>query len=65
MTYDEAIAQLEQIVAKLEGDEAIAMEDYKKYAQEASQRIDFCRRQLTDIENELGQLIKDNGQKTN
>lgn len=60
MTYDEAIAQLEQIVAKLEGDEALSMEDYKKYAQEASQRIDFCRRQLTGIENELGQLIKDN-----
>lgn len=57
MTYDEAIRQLEHIVASLETDEALSMEEYKQKAQEANRLITVCRQQLTNLTDELNQLL--------
>ncbi|MBO7409291.1 MAG: exodeoxyribonuclease VII small subunit [Paludibacteraceae bacterium] len=44
MTYDEAIARVEQIVKELEQSEALSMEVYKAKAKEAKELLDFCEK---------------------
>ncbi|MBR1928608.1 MAG: exodeoxyribonuclease VII small subunit [Paludibacteraceae bacterium] len=58
MTYDEAIKKLDNIVISLENDDNISMDDYKKKASEAKKLIDFCRKQLSELDNELKELVK-------
>ncbi len=53
MTYDEAIQKLDAIIATMETDEALSMEEYKAKAKEAKELIDFCQKQLLSIEKEL------------
>ena len=53
MTYDEALNRLQTIVSSLESNEAISIDEYKKKALEAKQLLDFCRKQLTQIEEEI------------
>ncbi len=53
MTYDEAIQKLDTIIATMETDEALSMEEYKAKAKEAKELIDFCQKQLLSIEKEL------------
>ncbi|MBR2450862.1 MAG: exodeoxyribonuclease VII small subunit [Paludibacteraceae bacterium] len=48
MTYDEAIARIEQIVNELEQSEALSMDAYQAKAREAKELLDFCQKQLTD-----------------
>ena len=58
MTYDEAISRLQTIVSSLESDQAISIDEYKKKALEAKELIDFCRKQLTQIEEEIQGLFE-------
>ncbi len=53
MNYDEAIQKLDTIIASLETDEALSMEEYKAKAHEAKELIAFCQQQLTTIEKDL------------
>ena len=48
MTYDEAIARIEQILNELEQSEALSMDAYQAKAREAKELLDFCQKQLTD-----------------
>ncbi len=48
MTYDEAIQKLDTIIATMETDEALSMEEYKAKAKEAKELIDFCQKQLME-----------------
>lgn len=48
MTYDEAIARIEQIVNELEQSEALSMDAYQAKAREANELLDFCQKQLTN-----------------
>ncbi len=57
MTYDEAIQKLDTIIATMETDEALSMEEYKAKAKEAKTLITFCHNQLTTIEQELQSLL--------
>lgn len=57
MTYDEALEKLSAIVGSLETEQALSMEEYKEKAKEAQQLINFCREQLTTLENEMKQII--------
>ena len=59
MTYDEAINRLQTIVSSLESNEAISIDEYKKKATEAKQLLDFCRKQLTQIEEEIEGIFED------
>lgn len=59
MTYDEALQRLQEIVSSLETDEAISIEEYKKRAQEAKELLNFCRKQLTSIEEDIDSLFAD------
>ncbi len=57
MTYDEAIQKLDTIIATMETDEALSMEEYKAKAKEAKTLIAFCHNQLTTIEQDLQTLL--------
>ena len=59
MTYDEALNRLQTIVSILESNEAISIDEYKKKATEAKQLLDFCRKQLTQIEEEIEGIFED------
>ena len=49
MTYDEAIARAEEIIAQLESSEAISMDEYKKKAAEATSLLRLCQSLLTEM----------------
>lgn len=53
MTYDQALARLQDIIARLEKDEAISIADYKTLAAEAGQLLTYCHAQLAELEHEL------------
>ncbi len=57
MTYDEAIQKLDTIIATMETDEALSMEEYKTKAKEAKDLIAFCHNQLTTLEADLQTLL--------
>lgn len=57
MSYDQALARLQEIVTYLESEEAISVEEYKKLALEAKELLAFCRNQLTQIEGEMEQIF--------
>ena len=59
MTYDEELNHLQTIVSSLESNEAISIDEYKKKATEAKQLLDFCRKQLTQIEEEIEGIFED------
>ena len=59
MTYDEALNRLQTIVSSLESNEAISTDEYKKKALEAKQLLDFCRKQLTQIEEEIEGIFEE------
>lgn len=59
MNYDEALKRLNEIVARLESDEAISLDDYAQLASEARQLLTFCRSQLTSIEEKMNTALKD------
>lgn len=56
MTYDEALAKLQNIISEMEG-EAISLDNYKKKLTEAKKLIAFCQKQLTGMEDELKDLL--------
>ena len=57
MTYDEAIKQIEQLVAELEQTKAISMDAYLAKAKEAKELIDFCQKELTGWEKKMGEIV--------
>ena len=59
MTYDEALNRLQTIVSSLESNEAISIDEYKKKENKAKQLLDFCRKQLTQIEEEIEGIFED------
>lgn len=57
MNYDEAIKRIEQIVNDLEQSEALSMDAYLAKAQEANELLAFCRKQLTEWETKMDDVI--------
>lgn len=53
MSYDEALAKVEQIVRDLEQSDAISVTDYRKKAEEAKRLLDFCEGEIKEIEKQL------------
>ena len=58
--YDKNIARVKEIVARLESDEAVSLEEYKRLAAEAKALLEECRGQLTKIEEETIALLSPN-----
>ncbi|MBQ9340402.1 MAG: exodeoxyribonuclease VII small subunit [Paludibacteraceae bacterium] len=58
--YDKNIARVKEIVARLESDEAVSLEEYKRLAAEAKALLEECRSQLTKIEEETVALLSPN-----
>ena len=56
MNYDEAIKQLEQIMHEIETDEAMPLSVFKQKVKQARELIDFCDKQIANIESELKNL---------
>ena len=58
MSYDESLERLRAIVAQLESDQAISLDEYRRLATEAHALLAACRTQLTSIEQELTAIAK-------
>lgn len=58
MKYDEAIKKLEDIVQSMETSEALSIDEYKKNAKEAKTLIEFCQRQLTEMEKDMKEALQ-------
>lgn len=56
MNYDEAIKQLEQIMHEIETDDAMPLSVFKQKVKQARELIDFCDKQIANIESELKTL---------
>ena len=52
LTYDEAVARVEQLTKELSNLGAMSMEEYKQKAREAQDLIAYCQSCLTDLEKE-------------
>ena len=57
MNYDEAIKRIEQIVNDLEQSEALSMDAYLAKAKEANELLAFCRKQLTEWETKMDDVM--------
>ena len=53
LTYDQAVARIEQLTKELGSAGAMGMDEYKQKAREAQQLIAYCQSCLTDMENSL------------
>ena len=53
MSYDEAIAKIEDIVRELENAEAISATVYKEKAEQAKKLLDYCESCLKEMGRDL------------
>ncbi len=57
ITYTEAVAELDEILKYLESNDEINMELISAKVKRAGELIAFCRKQLTEIDTELENII--------
>ncbi|MCM1034175.1 MAG: exodeoxyribonuclease VII small subunit [Paludibacter sp.] len=57
LTYDAAIRRLETIIASLENGQALSFNDYRQRAAEAKTLLDFCQKQLLNLEEDLNAIF--------
>ena len=60
LTYDEALAELQNIVAELQED-IISIDDLSERAKRAAWLVKFCKERLRNLEEELGELFDGKG----
>ena len=53
--YDKAVKRVEEILHEMESTEAMSLLVFKQKASEAKQLIDFCRKELFKLEEDLRQ----------
>lgn len=53
LSYDEALAKIEDIVRSLESAEAISVAEYNEKAQQAKKLLDYCESCLKDLNKSL------------
>lgn len=59
LTYTEAVAELEQILAELENNSEINMDIISDKVKRAAVLMDFCKKQLHVLDGELEKLMAD------
>lgn len=58
--YDTAMAELEQLVAELESETAVSMEEYAKKAKHATELIAYCTERLRAFDADLQKIVQQN-----
>ena len=61
LTYTDAVAELEKIMADLEDNTAVNMDVITEKVKRAAVLMDFCKNQLHDLDEELEKLMTDLG----
>ena len=59
LTYTEAIVELEYILKQIENTEEINIDKISFQVKRATELIDFCKKQLHNIDKELEKMIND------
>lgn len=59
ISYDEAITELETIVAEME-DENISVDDLSARVKRATELIGICRKKLSATEEEVNKILREN-----
>ena len=61
LTYSEAVAELENILAELENNSEINMDIISEKVKRAAVLMEFCKKQLHQIDEELEKIMTDLG----
>jgi exodeoxyribonuclease VII small subunit len=59
LTYTEAIVELEDILKQIENTEEINIDKISSQVKRATELIDFCKKQLHNIDKELEKMTND------
>ena len=59
LTYTEAVLELETILAQLENNTEVNMEDISTKVKRAAFLMEFCKKQLHEINSELEKIMMD------
>lgn len=57
LTYSDAVAELETILTQLESNNDVNLEDIAAKVKRASELMDFCKKELSQIDKELEEMI--------
>ncbi len=57
LTYTEAVAELEKILAELESNSEVNMDSISEKVKRAAVLMDFCKKQLHQLDEELEKLM--------
>ncbi len=58
LTYTEAVAELEQILAELENNMDVNMDEISLKVKRASVLMEFCKKQLHELDEELEKMME-------
>jgi exodeoxyribonuclease VII small subunit len=59
LTYTEAVGELEAILKELESTTEVDMDRISERVKRASELMQFCRKQLTELDKELEKSIRE------
>ena len=57
-TYTEAVAELEQILAELEGNSEVNMDVIAEKVKRAAVLMEYCKKQLHELDEELEKMME-------
>ena len=58
LTYTEAVAELEQILAELENNSEVNMDVISEKVKRAAVLMEFCKKQLHELDEELEKMLE-------
>ncbi len=58
LTYNEAISELEKILAELENDNILNMDAVSEKVKRAAVLLDICKKQLHELDTELEKIME-------
>jgi len=58
LTYTEAVAELEQILAELENNSEVNMDVISEKVKRAAVLMEFCKKQLHELDEELEKMME-------
>ena len=58
LTYSEAVAELEQILAELENNSEVNMDVISEKVKRAAVLMEFCKKQLHELDEELEKMLE-------
>jgi exodeoxyribonuclease VII small subunit len=59
LTYDEAVAELEQILKELETNENINMDNIAAKVKRAAVLLEFCKKQLHELDSDIQKMMEE------